>query len=525
MKRRLPIGIQDFATIREEGCVYIDKTARIYDVLTASARQVFLSRPRRFGKSLLCSTMAALFEGRRGLFQGADGQPPLAIDGLDWDWKPRPVIRIDLNPGDYSQEPDELFATLGRSLQNAADKYDIPNEGKTISDCFSCMIKNLTEKYNEKVVIIIDEYDKPLLATLDNKEVHRSLLNALKGFYGVLKSSGAYLRFVFLTGVTKFSHVSIFSDLNQLSDISFDPRYADLCGITQEELEAGFAPEINDIVEEREMDRADYLAKMKRFYNGYRFTEKPKTVYNPFGLLKHFDLSGKFESYWYESASPGFLIKLIQDQHIDILHLGKQTVTAADFHKFDVENMDALPVLFQAGYLTVAGYDPQWDEYTLDYPNDEVRTAFSQSLMELYAPASGIRALIRSFPRCVWAGDTDGAMRNLQEFLKGIPYDIQIAEEKYYQSMIHLIFNMFGYYCRSEIRLADGRIDTLLETSEYVYCFEFKLNGSAEAALQQIDDKGYLTPWAGSGKTLVKVGVSFDYEKRNIDTWIEGKRQ
>jgi hypothetical protein len=337
----------------------------------------------------------------------------------------------------------------------------------------------------------------------------------------VLKSADAGLRLVLLTGVTKFSQVSVFSDLNNLTDISLNPDFYDLCGITQEELEAAFQPEIDDMVQEKGIDKNEYLARLKHFYNGYRFSKKPDTVYNPFGLLNHFFNHGDFEPYWFSTGTPTFLIKLIERQNINILGLEKCAFTLTALQKFNVDNMDALAVLYQSGYLTIAGYDAEFNEYTLDYPNEEVRSAFANALLEQYIHVSAmdLNALSVTLPRALVKGDINAAMNGLPPFFAAIPYDIQLKDEKYYQTIVHLVFRMLGLYCRSEVRTAAGRIDTVVETKNHVYCFEFKLNGTAEEALKQIDSKDYLLPWRGSGKTLVKVGVSFDCEKRNIGEW------
>lgn len=384
MKRKLPIGIQDFVKIRQDGFFYVDKTARIHELITGSGTVIFLSRPRRFGKSLLCSTLAAIFEGRRELFQATSDREALAIDSLDWEWKKHPVIRIDLSPGDYTQGIDELFVTLDRAIESCARKYQVPFEGRTSGDRFARLIENLYNKLKEKVVVIIDEYDNPLLSTIDNTGLCMAMRNILKGFYTVLKSSDEYLKFVFLTGVTKFSKMSIFSGLNNLSDISLDSRYAEICGITQEELEWDFNPEIEDIVQIKGGNRKDYLDKLRRYYNGYRFSTKNMTVYNPFGLLNHFDQGGEYLPYWFETGTPTFLIKLIEEQHIDILELSNKRIWYEDFQKYDVDNMGAVPVLCQTGYLTISGYDEQQSCFTLDYPNEEVRVSFARSLVEKY---------------------------------------------------------------------------------------------------------------------------------------------
>ncbi|GHT48343.1 ATPase AAA [Spirochaetia bacterium] len=521
MNRLLPIGIQDFVSIREDGFCYVDKTQRIHDMISGSGSAFFLSRPRRFGKSLLCSTLATIFEGRRDLFAETEGHPPLAIDSLVWDWKKHPVIRLDLNAGVYSDGVEALRSVLNCELESAAEKQGVVLAPADIVTMFKNLIKKSCDKTGEKVVIIIDEYDKPLLATMELPQIHTKIRDTLKGFYGVLKSYDEYLQFVFLTGVTKFSHVSIFSDLNHLKDLTLNPQYADLCGITQEELEKNFAPEIDAILQNTGKTKETYLLELRRFYNGYRFTEKPLTVYNPFGLLQHFDEGGKFSTYWYNTGTPTFLVKLIADQKINITDLNNMRVNSAEFGKFYAARMSAVPLLYQSGYLTVVDYDEEFDVYKLDYPNEEVRTAFSHSLIEGYlqAPEDKSNALFTQLPMALAGGDIEAVINTIKPFLASIPYDIIKNTENYYQSAIHLIFTMLGLNCRSEVRIAGGRIDTLVETKKFVYCFEFKLDGSAEDALAQIDTKEYLLPWRGSEKKLFKVGVVFDSEKRNIGAW------
>jgi hypothetical protein len=500
----------------------VDKTARVHELVTGAAGPVFLSRPRRFGKSLLCSTLGALFEGRRDLFGAAERRPALAIDGLEWGWEKYPVIRFDLNPGNYALGVPILNSQLNITLEWHEKKYELTaGTPDDTAGRFRQLITGIGEKTGQKAVVIIDEYDKPLLTTIDAPDIHKKIREELKAFYGVLKSSDAYLQLVFLTGVTKFSQVSVFSDLNNITDISFNPRFYDLCGITQEELERDFAPEIEAVLEEKRTDRQSYLAEVKRFYNGYRFSEKPDTLYNPFGLLYHFNEGGKFNPYWFATGTPTFLITLIERQKIDILNLEKASFAFTGLRKFNVDNMDALAVLYQSGYLTIVDYDGEFDEYTLGYPNEEVRSAFAEALLEGYvhAPVREVDALAVRLPKALMKGDIEGALGMLPPFLASIPYDIQLKDEKYYQTVVHLIFRMVGMRCRSEVRIAAGRIDTLVETGKYVYCFEFKLEGTAEEALAQIDTKEYPLPWEGSGKQLVKVGVSFDYGKRNIGEW------
>jgi len=514
MKRLLPIGIQDFVGIREGGYVYIDKTAHIHRLISGSGKPFFLSRPRRFGKSLLCSTLGAIFEGRRELFKG------LVIDSLEWEWKRHPVIRIDLNPGNYTEGTATLKEILRNGLEDCAAGLGVGLRGQIVSSQFLNLIRDAHRKHGERVVVTIDEYDKPLLSTIDMKDLRDKMRTELKGFYSVLKSADPHLRFVFLTGVTKFSHVSVFSDLNHLTDMTLDPRYADICGITQEELETGFAPEAELVLTETGKSRGEYLEELRRFYNGYRFSEKPLKVYNPFGLLNHFE-TGRFLPYWYDTGTPTFLVKLIVGRKINIVELGSLRVGYDDFRKYDIENMSAAPLLYQSGYLTIADYDGKRERFTLDYPNDEVRSCFAKSLLEHYAPApeAASGSLATRLLDAFYDGDVDSAMGVLKTFFAAIPYDIIRESENYYQTAVHLIFTMLGLKCRSEVRIAAGRIDTLVETEDTVYCFEFKLDKTADEALAQIDSREYLLPWTGSGKRLLKVGVSFDGDKRNIGEW------
>ncbi|GHU72219.1 ATPase AAA [Spirochaetia bacterium] len=469
----------------------------------------------------MCSTLGAIFEGRRELFGEIAGYPALAVDSLEWDWKRHPVIRIDLNAGLYSEGPEALRSVLYSELKREFGKQGIALEQADVASQFKSLIEKSCTKTGEKAVIIIDEYDKPLLSTIDLPDIHNKMRDMLKGFYGVLKSYDAYLRFVFITGVTKFAHVSVFSDLNHLVDLTLNQDYADLCGITQEELEQNFGAEIESVLQDTGKDKETYLKELRRFYNGYRFTRKPLTVYNPFGMLNHFNEHGEFQHYWYNTGTPTFLVKLIASQKIDILDLNNMRVGSYEFGKYDAASMKAVPLLYQSGYLTVVDYDKEFDEYELDYPNEEVRSAFSRSLIGDYlqAPDDKSNALYTQLPRALVKGDVDGVINTVKSFLASIPYDIIGNTENYYQTATHLIFTMLGMNCRSEVRIAHGRIDTLVETKSFVYCFEFKLDGSADEALAQIDTKDYLLPWKGSGKKLFKVGVVFDSEKRNIGEW------
>jgi hypothetical protein len=520
--KRLPLGIQTFEKIIEDDYLYVDKTEVIHRLLTTAGNVVFLSRPRRFGKSLLCATLRSVFEGKRELFKG------LAIDELDWKWAEYPVIHIDFNAENYMDGTSALNSSIHTSLKSSARKYEVSLSGDTSASKFTNLIEDLYYKYQAKVAVIIDEYDKPLLGTIDAPEIHDDLRNEIKGFFGVLKSADEFLKFSFITGVTKFSKVSIFSDLNQLDDISLDPEYADICGITQDELEWSFRDGISNFSKEKGLSERDYKDRLRRIYNGYRFSKRELTVYNPFGLIKHFAKQGEFEPYWFESGSPSFLYKLMQKQDFDIVDIENCEMSVTGFTKFDIEGMQLVPLLYQSGYLTIKEYYSDKNVIKLGFPNEEVSSAFSDQLLKFLFP-DNTTAFNWKFPGYLIDGQPEEAMELLRQFLAGIPYDVHEDTERYYHSMIDLIFRMFGLNTRSEVRIAAGRIDTLVETRNYIYCFEFKLNREADAgsaehstakdALAQIDSKEYLTPWAGSGKKLHKIGVIFDAAKRNISEW------
>ena len=519
MIRKLPLGIQDFPKLREGAHVYVDKTAIIHSLISGPMGAYFLSRPRRFGKSLLCSTLEAIYQGRRNLFQKVAGYPALAIDSMDWEWKKYPVIMLLLNSGEYIRGVKDLRISLHNMLSSVANDEEIKLQGRNIKAQFSFLIKELYSKYNEKVVIIIDEYDKPLLDTIDKPKHHINIRASLKSFYGTLKATDKYLKMVFITGVTKFSQVSIFSDLNHLTDLTFNSNYADICGLTQEEIEKNFEPEIKSTLAETGQSREEYLEELQLFYNGYRFTKKPVKVFNPFGLIQHFFNNGEFLSYWYDTGSPTFLIKLIKDQKIDILDLKNKRVGDNEFKKFDIENLDALPILYQSGYLTISDYDKESKEFILDYPNLEVRSAFSTSLLELLNPTSSDIRAVSLVNGMLLKGEIHDALTTIKQFLASIPYDLVRNTENYYHTAIHLIFTMLGLNCRSEVRISSGRIDTVVKTKKYLYIFEFKLDKPAIEALAQIDTKEYMLPYVGKGKKIFKIGVSFCSEKRNIDSW------
>jgi hypothetical protein len=519
---KLPLSIQDFTEIREKGLCYVDKTSQIYQLITGNAKTFFLSRPRRFGKSLLCSTMESLFEGKRELFEAIAGRPALAICETDWEWEEYPVIKIDFSPGDYNQDSLlTLYSNITRSMDFCAEKYGVQVVGEVISDKLARLLHSLNKQCGRKVVVIIDEYDKPLLDTYDTPEKYELLRNALRGFYAVLKSYDQYLRFVFLTGITKFSKVNLFSNLNQLIDISLDHRYADICGFTEEELLSNYEPYIESVYNAQNISREEYLDKLRTFYNGYRFSERDLRVYNPFGLLLHFNNEGKFLAYWFATGSPTYLINLIKKQKLKILEISEQKVFFDVLYRYDVDNMNAEVILYQTGYLTISDYLEDENSFVLDYPNEEVRSSFMKSLISLYfdATESETQALIYQLPTYLKKGKIADGIKVLEQFLASIPYELIEKSENYYQTVVHIVFSMFGLSCRSEVHTSAGRIDALVETKDYVYCFEFKIDKTAKEALSQIDLKRYTLPYQEKGKQIYKIGVNFDSKIRNIGEW------
>jgi len=514
--KKLPVGVQVFETIIEKDALYVDKTDKIYNIITGISSQCFLSRPRRFGKTLLCWTLDALFSGKKELFEG------LAISKTDWKWESYPVIRLDMSAGSYSKGLTDTEISIGAQLESNAKKLGISlNAKEPLAVQFQKLIEESVIKYGKKSVVIIDEYDNPLLSVIHKKDVFDSVREMLKDFYKIIKSSEVNLRFAFITGITKFAKVSVFSTLNNLTDLTLDPQFADICGITQEELERDFAGYIEKFAVEHG-GKENYLNSLKDFYNGYRFSEDKVTVYNPFGLVNHFK-SGKFAPYWFESGTPGYLMNLIESQKVDILTFKNMIVTSNGLNNYNTETLQATPMLYQAGYLTIVDYNKATDNYTLDYPNTEIRAAFSKELVERYLKVteSDKEALIANLTEYLFSGDVTSAMElSLKPFMAKIPYNITICHEHYFQTVFHIIFTALGLKCQSEVIIATGRIDSVVETPKYVYCFEFKLNKTAQEAIKQIDENDYLAPYRGKGKTLFKVGVNFNYEERKIEDWI-----
>jgi hypothetical protein len=518
--RLLPKITSDFIKIRRNGYVYVDKTRQIYKMMTDVEGPYFLARPRRFGKSMLCSTIRAIFEGRRDLFGEIAGMPALAINAQPWQWKIHPVISIDLAYDDYSEGESVLTDLLRAELEIAAQSYGITVKGNSPAILFKKLIKALYVATGERVVVIIDEYDAPLISTLDSPN-HEKMREKLKGFYLVLKACDAQLRFVFITGVSKFSKAGIFSGLNNLDDITLDSDYADICGITQTELLTTYGPEIDRVLEHTGREREEYLKDLQTFYNGYRFTRAETLVYNPFGMNMHFGKLGEFESYWFKTATPSFLIKLIDKHKINFQNLSDKEVSANQLDEYYTEDMSPAALLYQTGYLTITSYDASLKIYKLDFPNEEVLTSFAQLLVKNYQKLeeTQVVSLTGKLKGSFLNGEIAPAMDALRQLLAGFSHKLSTDKEVYFQTVVFVIFQMLEFDCRVEEDTSLGRIDLTLRTKNYAYCFEFKRDKTAVEALAQIDTKEYHLTLDGRGRKVFKVGVNFSSKKRNIDEW------
>ena len=515
-RRKLPIGgIQTFNELRRDYDVYVDKTMHIYE-FASKYKAVFLARPRRFGKSLLCSTIESLFRGEKEYFEG------LAISGTDWEWKEHPVVHLELAAENYTVNGIEaLNIILNRQLDEACDTYGISVENTgSIADKFARVITKLSKSVG-KVVVIIDEYDSPLLSTLSHPEVTERIREKLKSFYSVFKQSDQHLRFVFVTGVTKFAQVSVFSGFNQPKDISMAQEYCDICGITQEELETCFAPEI-DAFSPKHGGRESYLEKLKTYYNGYNFTKDKIAVYNTYGLLNHFDTSSDFTPFWSMSGAPSFLLKYLEAKSVDIVDIETAAMSARSFGDYKDDTITLFPLLYQAGYLTISGYNERTGNYTLDYPNVEVRQTLAWFLSRNYSKADDAikNSVSTRLVDSLLVGKPEEFMKLLMLFLYKVDYSLSSKiTEHYFEFAVSNIINMLGLECKNEVHTANGRIDSVIFAGEYIYVFEFKVDKPVDDAMWQLEEKDYALLYADSGKNIVEIGITFSREQRNIVEW------
>ena len=507
-----PIGIQNFESLRKDGFFYIDKTALVYQ-LVKTGRYYFLSRPRRFGKSLLISTLEAYFQGKKELFTG------LAIEKLEKDWIEYPILHLDLNIERYDT-PESLGNILEKNLAEWEKLYGAEISERTFSLRFAGIIKRACEQTGQRVVILVDEYDKPMLQAIGNQELQKEYRNALKPFYGVLKTMDGCIKFALLTGVTKFGKVSVFSDLNNLNDLSMWNKYIDICGISDKELQENLEEEMHEFAEVQGMTYEQFRDKLREYYDGYHFTQNSIGIYNPFSLLNAFDRK-EFGSYWFETGTPTYLIELLKRYHYDLEHMA-HAETYADVLNSIYGDEEPLPVIFQSGYLTIKGYDERFGLYRLGFPNREVEEGFVKFLVPYYTRFNKIEAPfeVLKFVQEIERGEPDAFFRRLQSFFADTPYELVKDLELHYQNVLFIVFKLVGFYVKAEYHTSQGRIDLVLQTDKYIYVMEFKLDGTAEEALQQINDKQYALPFAADSRKVLKIGVNFSNTTRNIERWV-----
>ena len=509
-----PIGIQSFEEIRNGGYVYVDKTALIYK-LTSTGKYYFLSRPRRFGKSLLVSTMEAYFSGRKELFE------ELAMASLEKDWVSYPVLHLDLTGAAYLSI-DELYSKFNSFLSKYEERYDICTGERVASVRFENIIDVAYRKTGQKVVILIDEYEKPIIDNIDNPELMEQFRRELQGFYSVIKGKDNAIRFAFLTGVTKLGKMSIFSGLNNLNDISMDARYADICGITEQELKSNFGESVRMLAEMNGLSEEECYKKLASMYDGYHFHYRTPGIYNPFSLLNTFN-ANEFRMYWFETGTPTFLVRYLKQGNYNLDNISKNDVAVETLTGANYVSPAPITLMYQAGYLTIKDYDQRFNTYNLDYPNEEVKSGFLNSLSHLYAPAlAGGELSVYQFIRDIEKGDTKSFMERLTAFFAGNSYEIQGDLELYFQNVMSIMLKMMGLYVKTEYQTSNGRIDILFDTDKYVYIIELKRDQSADIALKQIEEKGYDKPFLASGKQIIKLGINFSSETKTIDGWAEG---
>ena len=506
-----PIGIQSFDDIRKGGYAYVDKTALIYR-LAATGKYYFLSRPRRFGKSLLVSTMEAYFRGKRELFRG------LAMDSLEKDWAEYPVLHIDFSGKDYSEQ-DSLTDILNVHLKQMEESFGV----EVISDACDSRLRGIIEaayrKTGRQVVILIDEYDKPIIDNLTRPEIREAFRSTLQGFYSVMKSRDPFIKFGFLTGVTKIGQMSVFSGLNNLQDISMDGRFADICGISENELKSCFGSSVAELAEANGFSVPECYEKLARMYDGYHFCEDSVGIYNPFSLLNTFSKM-KFGEYWFETGTPSFLVRYLKDGKYNLDNISKNEVSTEILNGANYASPKPITLMYQAGYLTIKDYDPEFRTYYLDYPNEEVKSGFLNCLSQFFTPSLNDGEFsVSRFVRAVRNGETDEFMNLFTAFLSDNSYAVQGELELYFQNTMSIMFKLMGLYVNTEYNTSNGRIDIVMNTDRYVYIIELKRDQDPDTALKQIESKGYDKPFLASGKKIIRLGINFSSRTRTVDGW------
>ncbi len=507
-----PVGEQSFEEIRKGNWLYVDKT-RYVEMIAKGTKYYFLGRPRRFGKSLFLSTLECFFEGRRDLFKG------LYLDTIDWDWEPYPVLLLDLNNTDYTVD-GALERIIEYHLHDWETKYDIKPVVDEPGLRFKTVIRTVQERTGKNVVILVDEYDKPLVKNLHDEgrfERYREMLAAL---YSTFKSAADYIRLVFLTGVSRFGKLSVFSGLNNIKDISFNEKFAAICGITETELYENFDQSITILSEAQGKSREETVSMLKKRYDGYHFTLRCPDIYNPYSLLNTFD-DNEFGSYWITTGTPSLLVSQLKRRHMDLESVPLAEREAIDLSGLSFEHMDPVALFYQTGYLTLKGYDEESKLFKLGYPNEEVTEGFYKSILPYYASLHNqssmqfIKELVMAFRK----GNVEEAMKRLQSLFAGLSYDLKIDQERDVRNALFIVFKLVRMMAEAEYRTFDGRIDILVRTPDYVYIMELKFDHTAEEALDQIKRKEYALPWSVDHRTVIAVGINYSSEKRRIDDW------
>ncbi|MBM6720993.1 ATP-binding protein [Bacteroides gallinaceum] len=509
---KYPIGIQNFEKLRQDGYLYIDKTGLVYSLVQTS-NCYFLSRPRRFGKSLLLSILEAYFLGKKELFKG------LAIEKLEQEWTVYPVLHLDLNIEKYDSI-DNLTDILNVNLKLWEQTYGSDDAETSVSLRFAGIIRRAYKQTGRRVVVLVDEYDKPLLQSIGNKALQEEFRNTLKPFYGVLKSLDGCIRFALLTGVTKFGKVSVFSDLNNLDDISMNNQYATLCGITEKEIHTNIEEGIRSLASAQNLSYEETCVKLKEMYDGYHFTSDSEGIYNPFSLFNA--LKNKtFGNYWFETGTPTYLVELLKRNRYNLKDM-TETVSSADVLNSIYGDDEPIPVIYQSGYLTIKGYNPRFKTYRLGFPNKEVEEGFMNFLIPYYTPIKKEKTAfsIENFVEEIERGDINSFFRRLQSFFADTPYELVRDRELHYQNVLFIVFKLIGLYVKAEYHTSQGRIDLALQTDKYIYVMEFKLEGSAEEALRQIEEKQYALPFVTDKRQVFQIGINFSSQTRNIEKWL-----
>ena len=519
-ERIYPVGIQDFEKLRVKGAIYVDKTDLVYRLVQKD--YVFLSRPRRFGKSLLSSTLKYYFQGRKDLFQG------LAIERMEQEWKEYPVLHFDLSTA-KNQDLAGIRSELERQLRIYEATYGEDEANDSPGKRLTHLIQSAHAQTGQKTVVIIDEYDAPMLDVLHDDEKMAEVRRMMQEFYAPLKACDADLRFVFITGITKFSQLSIFSVINNLTNVSMQPEFSAICGITEQELHTVFEEDIAMLAQEYECTSGEMKERLKERYDGYHFSGRSADIYNPFSILKAF-AQKELKDYWFESGTPTYLTKQIRHFQTDIQSLDNIEASASDFDRPTEKMSNIIPLLYQSGYITILKYNKQWEKYTLGIPNNEVRVGLTENLLPDYAYKDDFKnsSFIMQFCEAVYYEDMEKAFTILRAYLAGIPYpeggkeilNDMSKNEYYYETIFYLIFSFMNRHIQTQVKTCRGRADMVMHTAKTVYVFELKMNKPAEEALKQIDEKGYMIPYTADGRKLVKCGISFSTQTRTIEEWL-----